>query len=340
MSIDHHPHQTHQSGPEDETPLTFDRASSPTLMDRLRTKTARRVMGAAGVIAVGAAGFGISKLTGGGNPETNPQATHSVPIVTPSAELPSPVPTTEAPAPTPTPELITPSNPELITALENMTPQEFEQQPLEARMAWVVSRLQDEAENATTYKAFTYTDPKTQEVKAFTFKDGSEMSRHNPIANLKDPTSGTPLTRFSSPDEVLYYDLTINNLSGAAMKNDIYDQANSRKWIAARAADPDSAYYKDKIDSVEKSSKASVMTDAVLHKYDVDGGTSLYKTTVEGKEYEAMTIAYSYGSGKAKAEYIFVPRAEMGQTEDGKQEGLWLKTKQVLEPVKPIEPVQ
>lgn len=313
--------------------------------DPRRRVSRRRALAIGGGILATAGIAASAFVLGGGGKNNNAAPTHETTTSAPATTEPSetaPTPTTiESPAPTqPTPELITPSNPELLTALENMTPEEFEQQPLEARMLWVVSHLQDEAENATSYLAFSYTDPKTDEIKSYTFKDGSEMARHNPIANLQDPTSGTELTRFSSPDDVLYYDLTVRNLSGASITNNEFDQDKSRKWISANVADPKSAEYQDRVDSVEHSNKATALQDDLLHKYDVDGGTPLYKTTVEGKSYEAMTIEYSYGGGKAKAEYIFVPRTEMGQTEDGKQKGIWLQTKEVVEQVKPITPVQ
>jgi hypothetical protein len=324
-----------------EARAQIEAGARTSLLDRLKRSRAARIVGA-GVVLLTAVGVtaGVTHAMSGDkkNAAPGPQPVATAPAVVPTPEAPSASVTTEQPTPAPTEIVITPENPAMVAGLEaEKNPVVFEGFPLASRTSWVVYRLVDEAEQATNPQAFVETDKKTKAVTPYTLPDGSELSRHLPIANHLDPTSGTELTRSSSPDDVVYYILAMRNLIGSVMENGQYDKVAARKFVSAIYADPDSEAYKNSVDSVEKSNIPTVLKDKDLHKYrDIQGSDHLYSVKLGKESYEAQTIRYSYGGGTVTIEVIFEPKPEMGKTAKGEQRGVWLIKREAQETVKPL----
>jgi len=334
MSIDHHPHRTHQSGPEDQP---------KSLLDRLRTKTGRRVGAVVGVLAVGAAGFGISKLTSGGG-ET-PQSTYSVPVATPEATLPPSATTPEVsttPSATETTPAIryTPENSGQNAILDELAAKgeegvkEFEAYPLKVRSSWYLSKLGVLAEGSNGQVVY---DTRTDALTPLTFA-GMNLAEYNPIENEIDGTGGAEYTRNSTPEQVFGLGMLGQNMVGAFQQLDSdgslagFNKYYSAMMVTGRvAASPKSKEYQNRTESALNSKVASVQYQDVLDKYRVLHGSTLHPVEIDGETYEGMTITYQSEQGTGTVEKVFLDKSsELGFDKEGRPLGIWEDVKTTL----------
>jgi hypothetical protein len=309
MSIDHHP-RTHQSGPEEEP-----KSTSTSLLDRFRTKTVKRVAGAAGVLAVGAAGFGLSKLGGGEGHDTSPQATHSVPAPTPS-ELPSAIPTTpEATASTPNTEPIA------ITIdykkFESLTPAEFATHTYDEKAQYAIVQYEDVETTGALYKEF---EPEREELPWLT--------EYSPVR--------MPLHEFSDAKDMELQALFTQSMVKSRKAN-IHDEApgpvdkaEAEKLLPGYAL-PGTPAFKGMIKTIEGMTEEG--TAAAVESASATSITILKQTAGvrdvdgDGKSEKIRTIIMSDGTNAWTVVRAFKPNARLTEIAQAKGEtreaGLW-----------------